>query len=147
MLGLTNNEMAARLDYTANRCSILMNHPEIIAAVTQLRTEMRERSLGSLQDDLAKDARVTFEKLQTHRDDEDPDVSLRACGMLWDRQIPKRVESKSEQVVRFVIEAKEMAYLKQVAAEDDLDHDADYQLLEDHDHTGETSQAPADLSS
>lgn len=143
VLGFTNNEIAATLRYSVPRVSQLLNHQDIIQAVEQLRAVTRDRSLGSLQDDLAADARVTFDKLRTHRDADDPDVSLRACGMLWDRQIPKRVESKSEQVVRFVIEAKDLSYLKQVAAEDDLE--ADYTFVEEYDDPSESSQAAADL--
>lgn len=143
VLGLTNNEIAAKLNYSYVRVSQLLNHPDIAQAVEQLRAVTRDRSLGSLQDDLAKDARETFDKLRIHRNAEDPDVSLRACGMLWDRQIPKRVESKSEQVVRFVIEAKDLAYLKQVAAEDDLE--ADYTFVEEHDDPSSSSQTASDL--
>ena len=133
VLGLTNNEIAAKLGYTATRVSQLINHPDIIDAVEALRNATRERSLGSLQNDLAVDARNTFNKLVGHRDNDDPDVSLRACGLLWDRQIPKRVESKTESTIRFVIDARDHAYLQQIAAEDDAPIEADYHIEEPHD--------------
>lgn len=130
VLGLTNNEIAAKLNYSVPRVSQLINHPDIIDAVEALRNAIRERSLGSLQNDLATDARNTFDKLRTHRDHNDPDVSLKACGLLWDRQIPKRVESKSENTIRFVIDSKDRAYLEQVADEDDAPIEAEYTVEE-----------------
>lgn len=135
VLGCTNNEIAEKLKYTPSRVSILINHPEIRAAADLLRTEMRRRSIGQLQDDLAHDARNTFDKLKLHRDAEDPDVSLKACNLLWDRQIPKRTESKQEATIRFVLESKDLAHLKQVAAEDDAPIEAHYRYDDEEEPT------------
>lgn len=139
VLGLTNNEIADKLNYTAARVSQIINHPEIQAAIHQLRTETRQRSIGQLQDDLAQDARNTFDKLRLHRDDTDPDVSLKACNMLWDRQIPKRTESKQEATIRFVLESKDLAHLKQVAAEDDAPLEAHYRYDDEEEPTRDPS--------
>lgn len=136
VLGFTNNEIAEKLNYSVGRISLLVNHPEIIAAAAVLRTETRQRSIGQLQDDLAQDARNTFDKLKLHRDDTDPDVSLKACNMLWDRQIPKRTESKQEATIRFVLESKDLAHLKQVAAEDDAPLEAHYRYNDEEDADG-----------
>lgn len=130
MLGLTNNEIAETLHYSVPRVSQLINHPDIAESIERLRATVRERSLGSLQDDLATDARNTFDKLRLHRDDEDADVSLRACGMLWDRQIPKRVESKEEHTIRIMVSAEDRRYLEQVADEDDRALEAAYTVEE-----------------
>lgn len=136
VLGCTNNEIAEKLNYSVSRISLLVNHPEIIAAAAALRTETRQRSIGQLQDDLAQDARNTFDKLKLHRDDTDPDVSLKACNMLWDRQIPKRTESKQEATIRFVLESKDLVHLKQVAAEDDAPLEAQYRYDDEEDTDG-----------
>lgn len=137
VLGLTNNEIADALKYSVPRVSQLINHPDIMEAIERLRATVRERSLGALQDDLATDARNTFDKLRLHRDDEDADVSLRACGMLWDRQIPKRVESKEEHTIRITVSAEDHRYLQQVASEDDAPLEAAY-TVEDPDGTPPT---------
>lgn len=128
VLGLTNNEMAEKLGYSVTRVSQLLNHYDIITAIAALRATTRARSLGTLQDDLAHDARNTFDKLRVHRDAEDPDVSLRACGMLWDRQIPKRTEVQEEKTLRIILSREDQQYLRQVADEDDAAIEAEYTL-------------------
>lgn len=132
VLGLTNNEIAEKLSYSPTRVSQLLNHYDIITAIAELRATSRARSMGALQDDLAHDARNTFDKLRVHRDAEDPDVSLRACGMLWDRQIPKRTEVQEEKTLRIILSREDQQYLRQVAAEDDAAMDAEY-TVEDPD--------------
>jgi hypothetical protein len=112
VLGSTNNEIAKALKLSAVRVSQLMHHPEIMAMVAATRLQYREQ-----------DARNTFNRLKTHRDDTDPDVSLKACGLLWDRQIPKRTISDETHTTRLIIERREMVYLEQVAAEDDESND------------------------
>lgn len=126
VLGFTNNEIAAELKYTPVRVSQLLAHQDIQAAILALRATTRDRSMGVLQDDIAKDARNTFDKLRVHRDDQDPQVSLRACHELWDRQIPKRTEVKEEHTTRIIIEAEDYTYLRQVAVEDDAPLEAEY---------------------
>lgn len=125
VLGLTVSEIAARLRYSVSRVSILLNHPEIVAMVDDLRNTYRDRSLGSIHDDLAKDASNTFAKLKLHRDADDPDVSLRACTILFDRQIPKRTVHDETHITKIILERRDIAYLEQVAAEDDQALDAE----------------------
>lgn len=130
VLGATNNEIAKALKLSAARVSQLMHHPEIMAMVATTRLQYRERSLGALHDDLEHDARNTFNKLKEHRDHDDPDVSLKACSQLWDRQIPKRTISDETHTTRFIIERRDIAYLEQVAAEDDEPSDDDTDITD-----------------
>ena len=131
VLGHTNAEIAEKLKYHPMRVSQLVNHPDIMVAVDQLRAAVRERSMGALQDDLAKDARNTFDKLRLHRDSTEDDISLRACSILFDRQIPKRTEVKEEQTIRIVLGAEQQAHLRQVAMEDDTTLDTTYEVEDD----------------
>jgi hypothetical protein len=130
VLGLTNNEIADRLHYTPARVSVLLNHPDINAMVVAMRTTYRDRSLGTLHDDLAKDATNTFAKLKQHRDAEDPDVSLKACTILFDRQIPKRTVHDETHITKIVLERRDIVYLEQVAAEDDGVVEAEGEVLD-----------------
>lgn len=119
VLGWSHGEIAKELGYSYIRISQLARLPQILAAVDALRAQFRARVIGSVYEDLELDTRNTFDKLKEHRDNADPQISLRACHELWDRQVLKRSVNDETHITKLVIEHHTVQYLRAVAAEDD----------------------------
>lgn len=116
-LGMMPAEIAARLHYTRVHVSTLLQDPLIAAKVDEERAQFKERISSSLEQDLLADAPNTFKRLKEIRDHPDPEVAVKGCVPLWDRQVLKRTIHDETHTTRIIIEKHEVQRLKQVQAE------------------------------
>ena len=130
-LGFTNNQICEKLGYTPARVSVLLAQAEIAALVVAYREQHRQSLLTDAADQLQSELKPTITKILQHRDGEDPQASLRACGMILERTMPIQTKHQEERTVKIVVEKHELKRLADADAEMDIVNAAYKQISED----------------
>lgn len=81
-LGMTNNQIAERLGYTASRMSILLAYPEVQAEVARYRNQLYDQDLTEAMKDLGPDALAVIGKMINSPNEKLKDRSLDAKWLL-----------------------------------------------------------------
>ena len=127
--GAPTTEVAQGTGYSNGRVAQLRTDPQITELIEQYRQQFFASAAASLAQDLQLDATHTFKRLKEIRDDADPEIAIKGCIPLWDRQVPKRTIHDEDRTVRIIISREDKARLTQVVEEADT-IDAEYALLE-----------------
>lgn len=105
LCGLKNHEIAAALDYSENRVSILLNSPLMQQQLTELRSKLRTSAWMSALELLESEARANVLTLIDIRDRSDDTNRRLAASDLLDRtpKLSKRTHHEGDATLRVTL--------------------------------------------
>ena len=107
--GLTNNAIAAAIDMTPSRVSVLLSDPRIIARMSEYQQLIAGEQIEQAAVLLNQQTLPTLRKVIEHRDSDDATASLKACDMILSRTMPAVRKSEEDRTVRIILEKHEIS--------------------------------------
>ena len=119
--GMKSPEIAADIGMHPNSVRKYLCDPQIQVLIEGFKKQFVERCASTLEQQMIADGPNTFKRLTELRDQtRNPKVSLGACGILFDRQAPKKTMHQEDRVIRFEFSKDDKARIGQVLDEADV---------------------------